>query len=132
MKGAIVNVLPTRRGNRRRGDHSLDADLEATVTETIYEGNTYRLYDPERDKVTRDGRLLDEADLDALAERAEQVGPPGLTPGGKSSSGDGSHSPRFTIRLDKTTAQAVLDRARSEGKPPAKLLRQIVTAHVGD
>ena len=75
---------PTRRGNRRRGDHSRDTDLEATVTETIYEGNIYRLYDPDRDKVTLDGRRLDEADLDALAERAERLGPPGATPGGKS------------------------------------------------
>ena len=49
-------------------------------------------------------------------------------PGGKSLSGDGSHSPRFTIRLDKATAQAVRDSARREGKSTAKLLRQVVTA----
>ena len=103
------------------------------MTETIYEGNTYRAYDPERDVIVRDGRRLTEDELDALVDRAERLGPPpGLVPGGKSLSGDGSHSPLFTIRLDKATTQAVRERARREGKSPAKLLRQIVVAHVAD
>jgi hypothetical protein len=77
----------------------------------------------------RDGRRLTEDDLDMLAEGAEGLGPPtGLVPGGKSPPGDGAHSPRFTIRLDKAAAKAVRNRARREGK----LLRQMVAAHVAD
>jgi hypothetical protein len=44
------------------------------MTETSYEGNTYRAYDPERDVIMRDGRRLAEDELDALAERAARLG----------------------------------------------------------
>ena len=75
----------------------------------------------------RSGRRVTEAILDAEFE--EMAKPyPGLRPGGKSLSGDGSISPRFQIRLDKATAQRVRDRAAAEKKSPAKLLRELVTA----
>ena len=77
------------------------------------------------------GRRVTEAVLDAEAEEmARQY--PGLRPGGKSLSGDGSISPRFQIRLDRVTAARVRARAAAEGKSPAKLLRELVTADLAE
>ena len=84
----------------------------------------------------RDGRHVTQAML--AAEEAEMPARhealyklhPGLRPGGKSLSGDGSISPRFQIRLDRVTAARAKARATAEGKSPAKLLREIVTAEL--
>jgi len=73
------------------------------------------------------GHRITEAGLDAEFEQIAQQYP-GLRPGGKSLSGDGSISPRFQIRLDHVTARKVRERAAKEGKSPAKLLRELVTS----
>jgi hypothetical protein len=78
------------------------------------------------------GNPITEASLAAEDEELWQRTYPGLRPGGKSLSGDGSHSPRFQIRLDKTTAAKAQARAAAEGKSPAKLLREIITHEFQD
>jgi hypothetical protein len=78
------------------------------------------------ESIHQDGKRVTEASLDAEAtELARHY--PGLVPGGKSLSGDGSHSPRFQIRLDAKTAAAVRAEAKTEGKSVAKFLRETVT-----
>ncbi|MDR0285626.1 MAG: hypothetical protein LBI33_12190 [Propionibacteriaceae bacterium] len=75
----------------------------------------------------RTGQRVTEATLDMEFEEMTRRYP-GLRPGGKSLSGDGSISPRFQVRLDRATAARVRQRASAEGKSPAKLLREIITA----
>lgn len=54
----------------------------------------------------------------------------GLTPGGTSLSGDGSHSPRVTVSLPADAKAALDARARDAGMGTAKYVRRILLDHL--
>jgi hypothetical protein len=71
------------------------------------------------------GLRVTEADLDReTAELERQY--PGLAPGGKSLSGDGSHSPRFQVVLGCDVAEKVRERAAEAHMSVSKYLRRII------
>lgn len=78
-----------------------------------------------------DGRALTRETVDDLADLAERNGPPaGLVPGGKSLSGDGTHSPRVQVVLARDTAEKVRVAAQSEGMSVSRWIRRLVERNV--
>jgi len=78
-----------------------------------------------------DGRQATSTVIDELAAKAEKNGPPPwLTPGGKSLSGDGSHSPSIHVVLPRGTAEAVKARAAAEHMSVSKWARRALEAHL--
>ncbi len=74
-----------------------------------------------------DGRVLTEELMDALADEAAASGPPaGLIPGGKSLSGDGSHSPRVVVTLPRPVHEKVVAAAHAENMSVSKYVRRLI------
>jgi len=74
------------------------------------------------------GNRITEATLDQeYEEMAKQY--PGLRPGGKSLSGDGSHSPVLRTVVSKDTQQRVKQSAHQAGMSVSKYLRRVVEEH---
>jgi len=71
------------------------------------------------------GRPITEASLAADAAEAE-VTYAGLIPGGKSLSGDGSHSPRLTVIVSPATRDEVTRRAAVDNMSVSRWLRRMV------
>lgn len=71
-----------------------------------------------------DGSPITEASLERDAREAEVTG---LIPGGKSVSGDGSHSPVLRVVVPHDTANLVRQRAAAERMSVSRYLRRIIT-----
>lgn len=54
----------------------------------------------------------------------------GLTPGGTSLSGDGTHSPRVTVSLPAAAKAELDERAKEAGMGTAKYVRKILLDHL--
>lgn len=85
---------------------------------------------------TRSGRTLTEADVEALANKAEQGvdlsrwgprrGRPSLSEAGS------GHSPRVGARVSGETHKGFLKRAKAEGKTPSQVVRSLVEAYAAE
>jgi predicted HicB family RNase H-like nuclease len=53
-----------------------------------------------------------------------------LIPGGKSLSGDGSHSPEVKTRVSKDVHARLVERANRDGITPARLMRHAVMEYL--
>jgi hypothetical protein len=71
------------------------------------------------------GNLITEASLEAKSVEMDKRSA-GLTPGGKSLSGDGSHSPQFKVTLGTHTAREVKRRAEAERMSVSKWMRKLI------
>ena len=71
------------------------------------------------------GERVTEADIEREAEQLEQQYP-GLRPGGKSLSGDGSHSPVLLVVVSKETRAKVDSAAEKEGVSVSKWIRGVL------
>lgn len=71
------------------------------------------------------GQRVTEADLDAEARDLERQHP-GLVPGGKSLSGDGSHSPVLRVVVSQGIADAVRAHAKQERMSVSRYLRRLI------
>lgn len=74
------------------------------------------------------GRRVTEADVQAEARELDRMR--GLIPGGKSLSGDGSHSPALRVVVGAETALAVRERAAAEHMSVSKYLRRLIERDV--
>jgi len=72
------------------------------------------------------GNPITEESLERDAEEAERQQRAGLIPGGKSLSGDGSHSPVFQVTLGADTARKLRAKAAQDGTSVSKCLRSMV------
>ena len=72
------------------------------------------------------GQPITEASLEAEALEAEARQRQGLIPGGKSLSGDGSHSPILRVVVSQQTADQVRANAASKGTSVSKYLRGVI------
>jgi hypothetical protein len=89
--------------------------MEETMTEPAIQEPQHFRFDPKTDEAYLHGERVTQAMIDAMADKALREGPPpGLIPGGKSLSGDGSHSPRFQVVLSAKSADKVRARAAAE------------------
>jgi hypothetical protein len=82
--------------------------------------------DLDQTPVTVDGRPYTETDAAADAEQAARQYRAGLIPGGKSLSGDGSHSPTLRTVVSASTADAVRRAAADHHMSVSKWLRQLI------
>ena len=74
------------------------------------------------------GQRYTEADARRDSEAAERAYRAGLIPGGKSLSGDGSHSPRLQVVVGAETARALRARAHESGMSVSKYVRRLIEA----
>lgn len=75
------------------------------------------------------GRVIDEAGAEQLVEETREAvrkREANLVPGGKSLSGDGSHSPVVQIRVSSELRAALADRAGRRGVSVAKYAREVL------
>lgn len=85
---------------------------------------------------TRSGRILTEADVEALATKAGQGvdlarwgprrGRPSLSEAGS------GHSPRVGARVSGEAYKGFLKRAKAEGKTPSEVVRSLVEAYASE
>lgn len=85
--------------------------------------------------VTKSGRVLTEADIDALADEAEhgydlskwtpRPGRPSL------SAGATAHSPRIAVRLPAELDRRVRARADAEGRKVSQVVRDLLEEYAG-
>ena len=75
---------------------------------------------------TLSGEPITEASSAAASVDAERQSWAGLVPGGKSLSGDGSHSPALRVVVAAETAAAVRAKAASEHMSVSKYLRRLI------
>jgi len=91
-----------------------------------------RLFDPETEEAYIDGQRVTAAMLDQMEARAmkgvkiPKKERPWLQPGGKSLSGDGSHSPVLRLVVSRDTCDEVARRAKSENMSVSRWLRSAV------
>ena len=88
------------------------------------------------DVTTRSGRRLTDADLDALADQAEQgfdistwrprPGRPRLDPAAT------AHAPRLSVRVPESLRIRVAARAAREGRTVSEVLRALIEAYASD
>ena len=88
------------------------------------------------DVTTRSGRRLTDADLDKLADKAEQgfdistwrprPGRPRLDPAAR------EHSPRLSVRVAESLRLRVAARAAREGRTVSEVLRAMIEAYASD
>jgi len=72
-----------------------------------------------------DGNPITEASLQNDADEAERTYA-GLIPGGKSLSGDGTHSPRMAFVVSPTTRDEIVRRAAAEKMSISRWLRRAI------
>jgi len=109
------------------------------VEQHIREEQFFR-YNPDDFDHTFAGMPVTDELLDSLADIAEAPVEEshemmrqlkfGLTPGGKSLSGDGKHSPRFTVVLGEKTADLARQAAAEKGMSVSKWMRRIIEHEV--
>jgi hypothetical protein len=87
--------------------------------------------DLDQEIIHRGGRCITEADAERIADRIE-ARTRGLSRGGHSLSGDGTHSPKVTTVLPRDVHDRVRERAAAEGMSVSKWLRRLVEHEVGD
>lgn len=81
--------------------------------------------------ILRDGRKLTEELAEDLAEETvQQARKKNLIPGGKSLSGDGSHSPSLRVRLPKDLKDDLDELADRRGKSTSSVARDAITQYV--
>ncbi len=105
----MSSIDPSRYVYRPGESEVAEVDLDETVI---------------HDAVT--GERVTEADLDR--EAAERW--PGLTPGGKSLSGDGTHSPVLRVVVSRETADRVKQRAYAQRMSVSRYLRSLIERDV--
>ena len=112
------------------------SDQELIERWTIRPGDIIEAEDIDLDEtvVIMDGKRYTEADAAQDAQYAEAYWAQraadrqrGLTPGGKSLSKDGSHSPTLTVTLPADIKAAVVARAQAEGMSASKWVRRALT-----
>lgn len=85
---------------------------------------------------TRSGQIVTEADVEALATKAEHgvdLARWGPRPGRPSLSQSGSgQSPRVGARVSGETYRGFLKRAKAEGKTPSEVVRSLVEAYASE
>jgi len=72
-----------------------------------------------------DGNAITEASLEGDADEAERTYS-GLIPGGKSLSGDGTHSPRIAFVVSPIARDEIVRRAAAEKMSVSRWLRRVV------
>ncbi len=78
-----------------------------------------------------DGRRLTEDLAEQIAaETLEEVRKRNLVPGGKSLSGDGSHSPTVAFRVPAAIRSALHERAKHEGKSQSAIARDALIKYL--
>ena len=100
---------------------------EQTRRNPARDGEFFR-FDPGRDVAyTSDGRRITAELIEQASEHAERSGPPaGLTPGGKSLSGDGEHSPRIQVVVPRSVRDEIAARAAAEHMSMSRWLRRLI------
>lgn len=87
--------------------------------------------DLDLEAIHRAGQRVTEPDAERIAAQVE-ARHRGLSRGGHSLSGDGTHSPRVTTVLPKDVLDRVREHASAEGMSVSKWLRQLVEHEVDD
>lgn len=81
--------------------------------------------------ILRDGRRLTDELADELAEQGvAEARRRNLIPGGKSLSGDGSHSPVVRFRVPATVSDALHARADAEGRSESAIAREALERYL--